>query len=44
MLSFASVGYAMKNASEVLLPYADKMTQFDNDHDGVAKELKKLFL
>ena len=44
MLAFASVGYAMKNASEVLLPYADKMTQFDNDHDGVAKELKKLFL
>ncbi|MGT2923862.1 Cof-type HAD-IIB family hydrolase [Streptococcus caviae] len=44
MLAFASVGYAMKNASQVLLPYADKMTAFDNDHDGVAKELKKLLL
>ncbi|SUN77897.1 haloacid dehalogenase-like hydrolase [Streptococcus macacae NCTC 11558] len=44
MLAFACVGYAMKNASKVLLPYADKMTQFDNDHDGVAKELEKIFL
>lgn len=44
MLEFASVGYAMKNASQVLLPHADKVTQFDNNHDGVAKELEKLFL
>lgn len=44
MLAFASIGYAMKNASQLLLPYADRQTQFDNNHDGVAKELERLLL
>ncbi len=44
MLSFAGTGYAMKNASDVLLPFADKQTEFSNEEDGVAKELEKIFL
>ncbi|MFI3835717.1 HAD family hydrolase [Streptococcus equinus] len=44
MLSFAGTGYAMKNASDVLLPFADKQTEFSNEEDGVAKELAKIFL
>lgn len=44
MLAFAKVGYAMKNANKILLPYADQMTDFDNNQDGVAKQLEKLFL
>lgn len=44
MLSFAGTGYAMKNASDILLPFADKQTEFSNQEDGVAKELEKIFL
>lgn len=44
MLSLAGVGYAMKNASDTLLPYADRLTAYTNDEDGVAKELQRLFL
>lgn len=44
MLQLAGVGYAMKNASDTLLPVADRMTQFTNDQDGVARELEALFL
>lgn len=44
MLAFAGTGYAMKNASETLLPFADKQTEFTNEEDGVAKELEKMFL
>lgn len=44
MLQLAGIGYAMKNASDILLPVADRMTQFTNDHDGVARELEQLFL
>ncbi|MBF0787683.1 MULTISPECIES: Cof-type HAD-IIB family hydrolase [unclassified Streptococcus] len=44
MLSLASKGYAMKNASDTLLPYADCLTDYTNEEDGVAKELQKLFL
>ncbi|MER0122957.1 Cof-type HAD-IIB family hydrolase [Streptococcus sp. ZJ93] len=44
MLSLAGVGYAMKNASDTLLPYADRLSEFTNDEDGVARELRKLFL
>ncbi|MBP2621396.1 Cof-type HAD-IIB family hydrolase [Streptococcus panodentis] len=44
MLSFAGTGYAMKNASTDLLPYADRQLDFTNDQDGVAHELNKLFL
>ena len=44
MLAFAGTSYAMKNANPVLLPYADHMTDFTNDEDGVARQLEKLFL
>src|SRR5699024_5508933 len=44
MLAFAGVGYAMKNANDVLLPFADKQTEFSNENDGVAKELSNIFL
>ena len=44
MLQLAGVGYAMKNCSQTLLPYADRMTEFSNDQDGVARELERLFL
>ncbi|MGT2951292.1 HAD family hydrolase [Streptococcus cuniculi] len=44
MLSLAGTGYAMKNASDTLLPYADCLTSYTNDEDGVARELQALFL
>lgn len=44
MLHFAKKGYAMKNASHVLLPYADEQLAYTNEEDGVAKQLEKLFL
>lgn len=44
MLSFAGTGYAMKNASPVLLPYADQQLIFTNEEDGVARKLEELFL
>lgn len=34
----------MKNANPILLPYADKQTEYTNDQDGVARQLEKLFL
>ena len=33
----------MKNASSVLLPYADSVTDFTNNEDGVARQLIQLF-
>ncbi|MFS1663298.1 HAD family hydrolase [Streptococcus sp. zg-JUN1979] len=44
MLALAQTGYAMKNASSLLLPYADKQLSHTNEEDGVAKELERLFL
>ncbi|MEQ9764175.1 Cof-type HAD-IIB family hydrolase [Streptococcus sp. ZJ151] len=44
MLHYAKTGYAMKNASQVLLPHADEQLAFTNEEDGVAKQLEKLFL
>lgn len=44
MLALANTGYAMKNASNSLLPFADKQTALTNEDDGVAKELEKLLL
>lgn len=44
MLQLAGTSYAMKNASDILLPYANRMTDYTNDQDGVARELEKLFL
>lgn len=39
MLSYASWGFAMKNASQAARLSARYMTMYDSDHDGVAKEL-----
>lgn len=44
MLGFAGTGYAMKNASDVLLAHADHQIAYTNDEDGVAKTLESLFL
>ncbi|WP_067103649.1 Cof-type HAD-IIB family hydrolase [Streptococcus sp. DD13] len=44
MLQFAQIGYAMKNASNTLIPHADRRTSFSNQEDGVARELEALFL
>ncbi|HEL0707530.1 TPA: HAD family phosphatase [Streptococcus equi subsp. zooepidemicus] len=44
MLAFAGTGYAMKNASPVLLPFADQQLAYSNEEDGVARKLEKLFL
>jgi len=44
MLALAGYGYAMKNASSILLPYADSITDFTNNEDGVARQLIQLFL
>lgn len=44
MLSFASTGYAMKNANPLLLDFADEQIAWTNNEDGVAKTLEELFL
>lgn len=44
MLHLAKSGYAMKNASQVLLPFADEKLNYTNEEDGVARQLEKLFL
>lgn len=44
MLSLAGTGYAMKNASQVLLPHADQQIQWTNEEDGVARQLQELFI
>lgn len=44
MLAFAGLGFAMKNASPVLLPFADQQLNYSNEEDGVAKKLEELFL
>lgn len=44
MLTLAGTGYAMKNASDILLPHADHQITYTNDEDGVAKTLADLLL
>ncbi|MGT2930246.1 Cof-type HAD-IIB family hydrolase [Streptococcus dentasini] len=44
MLAFAGTGYAMKNASNTLLPFANFITKYSNDEDGVARQLAEIFL
>lgn len=41
MLDFAGLGVVMKNGTDRLKRIADDVTEFDNDHDGVARYLKK---
>lgn len=44
MLAFAETSYAMKNANPILLEYADHQLPWTCNEDGVAKQLKRLFL
>ncbi|MFA9492383.1 Cof-type HAD-IIB family hydrolase [Streptococcus sp. E17BB] len=44
MLAFANVGYAIKNANPMLLEYADQQISYTCDEDGVAHQLRELFL
>ena len=44
MLSFASKGYAMKNANPALLSFADEQLSLTNEEDGVAHFLQERFL
>ncbi|MFC4652034.1 HAD family hydrolase [Lactococcus nasutitermitis] len=44
MFELAHTGYAMKNASKLLIPYASKILPWTNDEDGVAHQLEELFL
>lgn len=42
MLKLAKQGYAMKNAKDIVKTISYKVTEFDNNNDGVAKELLKI--
>ena len=42
MLEAAGTGIAMANASDIVKQSADIVTESDNDHDGLAKLMKKL--
>ena len=44
MLALAKTGYAMKNASSILLPHANEQIKWTNEEDGVARKLQELFL
>ena len=44
MLALAGHGYAMKNASSVLLPMHGLHLNFTNNEDGVVRQLIQLFL
>lgn len=43
MIGFAGLGVAMKNAQEKVKEVADYITEFDNDHDGIAEVIEKFF-
>lgn len=42
LLSYAGTGIAMKNAEEELKNYADKISEFDNNNNGIKIELEKI--
>lgn len=44
MFRVAGTGVAMKNASPDLLAIADRVTGFDNNHDGLLNEIEKIFM
>lgn len=44
MLKLAKAGYAMKNASQRLTPFATEIIPWTNDEDGVARKLEEIFL
>ena len=39
----AGLGVAMKNASPDILKLANRITSYDNDHDGVLREVQSIF-
>ena len=41
MIDYAGLGVVMKNGTDKLKRIADDVTEFDNDHDGVANYLQK---
>lgn len=43
MIKFAGLGVAMKNGQPKIKNIANDVTEYDNDHDGLAKYLKKYF-
>ena len=43
MLTEAGLGVAMKNSSPDILKLADRITKFDNNHDGVIREVRDIF-
>lgn len=42
MLSWAQFGIAMQNANPICKAHAKMVAEFDNDHDGIVVELKKI--
>ena len=40
MIEAAGCGIAMLNASEEVKAYADVVTKYDNDHDGLAELIR----
>ena len=43
MLEACGKGVAMKNAKDIVKKRADDVTDYDNDHEGVLKYLKKIY-
>lgn len=44
MIQFAGLGVAMANAQDKVKEVADYITEQDNDHDGIAEVIEKLWL
>ncbi len=43
MIAAAGCGYAMQNATPDLLTIADRVTKFDNNHNGLLREIEMLY-
>lgn len=43
MLAESGIGYAMKNAKQSTKDIADKITKFDNNHEGVLETIDEMF-
>ena len=44
MLEMTRIGVAMKNADEGVKAHADYITEYDNNHDGIAEIIRKFIL
>ncbi len=42
LLSFAGIGIAMKNCEDELIKYADRISTYDNNNNGIKYELEKI--